>query len=64
MPTILQFSLDLFDMLVDSNIEGSIIEFVVFNGYWLDKLLSHMAQRSSFRPSLSFDSFQGLPNLR
>jgi hypothetical protein len=60
-PTILQFSLDLFDMLVDSDIEGSIIEFGVFNGYWLDKLLSHMAQRSSFRPVLGFDSFQGLP---
>lgn len=59
--TIIRYSLDLFDTLVDSNIEGSIVEFGVFNGYWLDKLLSHMDQKRSVRPVFGFDSFQGLP---
>lgn len=60
-PTVIRYSLDLFDMIVNSKVDGSIVEFGVFNGYWLNKLMSHMDEKNSFRQVFGFDSFQGLP---
>jgi len=47
--------------LVSNGVPGAVVEFGVFQGGWLEHLLSVLDELGETRPVLGFDSFEGLP---
>lgn len=52
---------DLIDMLDEKKVPGTVVEFGVAAGSWLNVILDHMDQKNTLREVYGFDSFEGLP---
>lgn len=57
------FARELLQEIHEDNIPGSIVEFGVFDGTWLEQLIEIAESLGMHREVLGFDSFQGLPDL-
>lgn len=56
-----QLCRDLLDMLDEKQVAGTVVEFGVAAGSWLNIILDHMDQKGICRQVYGFDSFEGLP---
>lgn len=56
------YARNLLQELDEKNVDGSIVEFGVFNGDWLETLIDAREAIKSPRDVWGFDSFEGLPN--
>ena len=52
---------DLIAELDRQGVRGAVVEFGVFEGYWMEKLIEIVEAAGSRRQVLGFDSFEGLP---